>query len=307
MTPGRLLWLIRRDLDRGLKAAWHDHVTRPRIWRWSNPHAQKPTENVPIHILCGRDQLDLCAWMLASWGSATGRNWQIVLHDDGSLPSDAETRLCQLGLSVKVIFRAEADNHMAGLLSDFPAAANYRQQHPLALKIFDVPMLTKSDRFLLIDSDLLFFDTPSEILNWVDQTDDDRWFFNADVADASTITPDEAISLIGSGLWSRVNSGLCLLTKTGFNLDLCERALKESSIFSGNVWRVEQTLFALCATAHGRGGLLPSRYEVSLEAMRQPSAVCRHYVGAVRDHFYSEGIRELKRVLLSGKARPPCF
>jgi hypothetical protein len=82
------------------------------------------------------------------------------------------------------------------------------------------------------------------------------------------------------------------------DLDFCEQALRESGLLGGLLWRVEQTLLALCASRTGRGGLLPSAYEVSLGFRRGPEAICRHYVGAVRDRFYAEGVRELAGVLL---------
>jgi hypothetical protein len=42
-----------------------------------------------------------------------------------------------------------------------------------------------------------------------------------------------------------------------FDFELCERALRETSLMQRDIWQVEQTLFALCASARGRGGILP--------------------------------------------------
>jgi len=53
----------------------------------------------------------------------------------------------------------------------------------------------------------------------------------------------------------------------------------------------------LCAARHGKGGLLPRKYEVSLGKDAAPDAVSRHYVGAVRDRFYAEGLERLNTVL----------
>ena len=54
--------------------------------------------------------------------------------------------------------------------------------------------------------------------------------------------------------------------------------------------RIEQTLFALCSSRYGVE-LLPEAYDVHLdEGIRGP---VRHYVGAVRQQMYGEGIRRL--------------
>ena len=99
-------------------------------------------------------------------------------------------------------------------------------------------------------------------------------------------------------LWPKVNTGLCLITKSAMDLDFCDRVLAQTSILRGHIWRIEQTLYALCASRAGKGGLLPPEYEVSLRKRASPDAVARHYVGAVRDRFYSEGVARLHGVLL---------
>ena len=70
-----------------------------------------------------------------------------------------------------------------------------------------------------------------------------------------------------------------------------------------NLWRVEQTLFALCSFRHGKGGFLPKTYEVSLNKHSAENCVARHYVGAVRDRFYGEGLSRLREVLLTDEEK----
>jgi hypothetical protein len=58
----------------------------------------------------------------------------------------------------------------------------------------------------------------------------------------------------------------------------------------------------LCAARHGKGGLLPRTYEVSLDKRGAPNAISRHYVRAVRDRFYTEGVQRLRGILLPMEA-----
>jgi hypothetical protein len=89
------------------------------------------------------------------------------------------------------------------------------------------------------------------------------------------------------------------MAKPAIDLDFCERALGETSITKGHVWRIEQTLLALCASRYGKGGLLPKTYEVSLGKHSAENVIARHYVGAVRDRFYGEGLKRLRDILLA--------
>ena len=188
---------------------------------------------------------------------------------------------------------------MTKALAPFPLCLAYRKAHPLSQKIFDMPYFADHERFLIFDSDVLFFRRPLEILLWANHAGNDECSFNEDVQEGSLVSNAEAMAELGVKLWPRVNSGLCLLRRDVLDFDFCNTALAQTSILQGHVWRVEQTLFALCASKYGRGGLLPKTYEVSLDRHIAPHAISRHYVGAVRDRFYGEGLERLRHVILA--------
>jgi hypothetical protein len=298
MTPGRLWWLLRRDLKRGWEAAFHDYKTLRRIEEWSWPFWHEVPQTTPVHLLTGKKDFLLAAWMLASWFEASEKAWPIVIHDDGTLPAEGAATLQRLFSNARIIRRAEADAAMERVLQPFPFCQEYRRQHPLALKLFDVPHYAKGARYLMFDSDLLFFQYPHEILEWTGAERDECWF-NEDVQESALITAGEARLELDVKIWPRVNSGLCLIHKPAIDPDFLDRALAETSILRGHVWRVEQTLYMLCAARHGKGGLLSKRYEVSLGKEASEDAVSRHYVGAVRDRFYAEGLKRLCGQLLA--------
>ena len=301
-SPGRLLWLIRRDFKRGWEAAHHEYKVLPRIADWSWPFWSEKPQTVPVHLLTGKNDWRLAAWMLASWFHFSEHSWPVVVHDDGTLPDEGRQLFRKLFANARIIDRQEADAALVPLLRSFPFCADYRKQHPLALKLFDVPYFTAGQRYCLFDSDLLFFNYPHEILDWVSRGTDECWF-NEDVKEGSLITAAEARSELGIKIWSRVNTGLCLLAKSAIDFDLCDRALAQTSILSGHVWRIEQTLLMLCAARHGKGGLLPRTYEVSLGKHSAEDAISRHYVGAVRDRFYAEGVQRLNGIFFPVEKR----
>jgi len=298
MSPGRLWWLLRRDLKRGFDASYHEHKTLRRIEEWSWPFWHEVAQTTPVHLLTGEKDWWLSAWMLASWFEASERGWPIVLHDDGTLPAEGATLLRKLFPNLRIIPRAEADAVMERVLQPFPFCQDYRAQHPLALKLFDVPHFCAGDRFLLFDSDLLFFHYPHEIIDWAGSAREECWF-NEDVQESSLVTAAEAREELGVKIWPRVNSGLCLIHKPVLDPDFLDAALAQTSVLRGHIWRVEQTLYMLCAARHGQGGLLSKRHEVSLGKSASEEAVCRHYVGAVRERFYGEGLKRLAAQLLA--------
>lgn len=299
MTPGRLWWQIRRDLKRGWDATYHDYRTLPKIEEWYWPFWGEDPAAAPVHVLTGKDDWQLAAWMLASFFHFTESSWTVVVHDDGTLPKEGRTTLESLFETSAFISRADADAAMNRALRAYPFCQEYRGRHPLGLKIFDMAHFEKGERFIVLDSDLLFFARPAEIIDWVQDPARKECWFNADVQDSSNVTAGEAREELNVRLWPRVNSGLGLIYRPAIDLDFCDRVLATTSISRGKEWRIEQTLFALCASRIGKGGLLPAGYEVSLKRRASAEAISRHYVGAVRDRFFAEGLKRLREPLLA--------
>jgi hypothetical protein len=297
MTPGSLLYQLQRDWKRGLAATWNDRFVSHRILDWRNPFTHLPLEDIPIHVLTGSDDWLLACWMLASWFHFTQRNWRLIIHDDGRLPPEARPAFVKMFPGVRGIYSVEADRTVLDALAPYPACREYRLAHPLARKIFDVPILTRAPRFIILDSDIVFFKKPDAILRWCAEGQGQCWF-NKDVNEAMPISRSQIREKLGIDTWHRVNSGLCLIDGPAIDLALCERALRETTLMDKHIWLVEQTLFAICASAKGRGGLLPDEYEVSKALHAKPDAVARHYVGSVRHRFYSDGIPRVKKALL---------
>ena len=145
---------------------------------------------------------------------------------------------------------------------------------------------------LLLDSDVLFFAPPVELL-W--RIDDPRYCkntANADVATAYTTDARTAGQYTGVELIERFNSGLGLIHRGSMRLDWIEEFLGIPGIV-GHFWRIEQTLFALCSSRFGAEHL-PPEYDVYLSRGlgNRPS---RHYLGAIRHLMYGEGIARLVR------------
>ena len=86
--------------------------------------------------------------------------------------------------------------------------------------------------------------------------------------------------------------GRPMVARLGFRAELLKKALEESGY--SETGRGNERFAAVA----GRGGLLPPDYEVSLEKKARPDAVARHYVGAVRQLFYGDGIARVKRQLI---------
>ncbi|MEI8285057.1 MAG: hypothetical protein WCG52_08700 [bacterium] len=246
-----------------------------------------------MHILAGKDHFAMCLWTIVSFIEATQRNWSFHIHDDGSFRGDEHESLVDMNLPLTIHYRRNIEEIIRSKLQMFPLCQQMRDRFSFALKVFDVCLLNPTDRYIMIDCDILFFKKPNEILDWVD-SNLMSFYVSKDIAEANLVSCEDAQTLFGIKLWPCVNAGLCFIPCAAMSLADSENFLDKSGLLQmGKVWTIEQTLFSLHASLANSGGYLPATYELSLARDRQPDSISRHYVGAVRDRFYTEGIREI--------------
>jgi hypothetical protein len=287
--------------DRSLpfRSAWVQRWIVPQIVHWKEPVDLPLESSVEVHLLTSARDWKCAAWALASFVHATERRWNIVIHDDGTLGDVACRTLLELFPTARIKDRKDADAEMEARLAGRPRCLEYRRTHALALKLFDCTMLAGTERLILLDSDLAFFQRPDEVLDWVKSGKPDC-MFNPDFQDAYCLSRDSARKRLQVDLHPRINTGLSLLPRAVVDVDFCEQSMADHALSEQEsiAWR-EQTLLALCASRYGTTGLLSDRYEVHFEPWMSDDAITRHYVGDIRPLYYAEGIWRLRGLVRS--------
>ena len=290
MTPGGLLLKFRQTFGRGLRVAYYRDVVRPSILQ-APPVGGTNDKTCEIHVLTSAgDWLNL-VWALTSLYAASGRHYSLCIHEDGTLQPAQIESLTKHFPGARVILKRQADAEVLPALASYPRCAEFRRTNHLSPKVFDFAHYLQSDRMLLLDSDVLFFREPVELLRRIEDKNYLKNTVNGDMGSGYTVTPQIAHEFAKVDLIERFNSGLGLIQKDSIRLDWLEEFLGLPGIV-GHFWRIEQTLFALCSSRFGVE-LLPEEYDVHLQGGID-GAPGRHYVGAIRHLFYKEGIRQLK-------------
>lgn len=287
-----LLW-YRQKFGHGLRTAWFRDVIRQRILQ-TPPVENTLDKRCEVHVLTSaRDWLNM-VWSLKSFYVASGKQYALCIHDDGSLEPMQIGKMKEHFPQAGIILRAQADSDVLPALQPYPRCLEFRQTNHLSPKLFDFAHYLRNDRMLLLDSDVLFFREPAELLRRTEGRDLLKNAVNADVGSAYTITPKIAREQAKVNLIERFNSGLGVIHRDSLRLDWLEEFLGLPGLANGHFWRIEQTLLALCSSRFGVE-LLPREYDIRLNG-GIAGAPSRHYVGAIRHLFYREGIRQLKHL-----------
>ncbi len=257
-------------------------VSRRRIL----PHHGMP---VSLHMVLSHSGLLMGQLTLRSLEFHSSLSWNPVVHDDGTLSDDDVEEIKENFPDATVIRRDVADKALDEALSAFPLCRENRKKHPWFLKVFDTRHYAPHDRYIVIDSDIVFFKSPAFVLEWMREYPETFWFME-DTREKYSSDRSGIESEMGFPIWERVNSGFDLMLRPAVDLALAEKFLGCCGPKAREFCFLEQTFFAVTGSAWGKGGKLPSEYEISWTNFRRKKSVCRHYVGPFKnDALFVEG------------------
>jgi len=272
-----------------------------RYRAWSNslilstpPAPVDPQSETEIHSLtCEKDYADLL-WCLKSLRFHSGRGFNVVVHDDGSLSPRANGHLREHLPGLTIVSKPEADERMRDLIRPYDACRQFRDRLPLARRLFDFPVFATRNQFMILDSDILFFANPAEMFDLMDRH---RPFFMADYQDGYVYPRAEIAKRYGVDVMPAFNTGISYFAKEMFDNGFIETFCRdlEAAGFQSHPW-AEQSLFAMLLSRHpGGADRLPAAYAISRRNINDRS-VCGHFVNdGSRGLFYTYGIPRLLR------------
>lgn len=283
-----------RDFSRG--------VTTPAAFRLiGRPTGPEVPES--LHLLLSAQTWDMGILAAISFEFFTERRWQVVVHEDGTVTAEQRKTIERFLPGCRFVTRAEADASAEKELAEHPLCLSQRRSHVFMLKFFDLSAFAPSERFVYLDSDIIFFRRANEIIEWADSGRHECWF-NEDTRETYCSPRAEIEETMGISPWRSVNAGLCLVTKRALSLDLSESLLAAFDGRARHPMFYEQTLWAINAGAFNYGGLLPRTYEISWGLLRKPGCICRHYVGPpAKDLLFIEGAHSLLANVATSKWR----
>lgn len=268
----------------------------------SRPVPCGETRGYEVHILTRESDRTMAFWALKSFYHQLGERPPLVVHDGGSLSEDS-IRLFEEhfpGCTVIRANQADVDSWLRESLQSLPLCElwRFRCEFQLAKKLFDFPCFSTEPFIVGLDSDILFFSKPSEILECASASTP---FMSSDYQEAYEFDS----TLIRRAhhdfeLVPRLNSGLFGLRREAFDFTVVETLLaacvEASPARRFEFWRgwLEQTMLAALFSRSGGGRVLDlSRYQIS-SMLIGDHTVSQHFVNdGSRSAFYSWGLRKL--------------
>jgi len=254
---------------------------------------------VEIHMLCGKDYLDMGIW--ASWSILHFlENALLYVHSDGTLEDIAAW---QKVVPEMVLVSKDESNEKASkeISSRFPLLYRWRCHDWCGPHVVDMHLFGKSNKLIVMDVDVLCFRKPVALQDSL-ALDGPVYRWNRDVRSCYSADIGVLNSITSLKLPEALNAGFQLTPRfasTEFeHLEQMIRLLQaDGRIDTNHLWS-SQTYCAMCAARCPRAKPLPENYAVVL-GQTSEDTVLRHYVGvpAIRPRYFTEGIPKLLRDL----------
>jgi hypothetical protein len=250
-----------------------------------------------LHVLTKWSEWTYALWACRSLLTRLAAPLPVYIHDDGSLGDQAIAAVRRSLPGVQVIRRADADDAVLQALQGLPRCRQLREENILSLKLFDPWVVQPTGDVILLDSDVLFFRRPVEIEAWLRSAGRvNLWNVGGDYSAETLARARAALHTNHPTVPVGFNAGLGLIPRSVMSFDAAEEVLSHASV-SSNPWLTEQNVYGLLGIAADFTPL-PRRYFIATPSGRSPNVrtlTAKHYVGASRGLFVSEGLLELAR------------
>jgi ferredoxin-thioredoxin reductase catalytic subunit len=247
----------------------------------------KPLE---IHFLSGRKfwyQTCFCAYSMAQHAKT---NLCPVIYDDGSLEKKYQDEILRIFPNARIILKQEIQERLEEYLpqSKFPYLRERRLNYPNMKKLTDIHAGLSGWK-LVLDSDMLFFRSPTFLLNWLKSPEQPCYM--VDVETSYGYSDALMTSLTGVEIPERLNVGICGLRSEDIDWEQLEYWCKTLIGQEGTHYYQEQALTMMlmagkpCAIAPAQDYVvMPKREEVI-----HPQGILHHYVADSKRWYFRYG------------------
>ncbi len=257
---------------------------------WQLPPAQSYKEGLPIYFLTGKKYLYQTLFCIRSLQKATAEKFHFIFVDDGSF-DDAIIQRINIALpGAQIVTQSQIDENIRGKLppNEYPVLRHKRLVYPHIKKLTDVHTMPGNAWKLVLDSDMLFWNEPVEMIKWLKSP---VGFINMlDCVQSYGYSPTLMEELCGTKILQLLNVGVIGLNSELINWKNIEAWTKALEEKSGASYYLEQALTAMLI-GNSPSTILPaSEYIVNPNAadVINKRGMLHHYVDLSKAVYFKE-------------------
>lgn len=248
---------------------------------------------IPVRFMTGDAYWYQTLFCFLSLQLHSERRVDVLCYDDGNLSEDTKSTIQRIIPWAQIFKAEETDDQIDRRMprSRYPSLRARRDVYPHLRKLTDIH--SEKGFSLVLDSDMLFFRRPNELLNWMA---DPRGVLHLEDVERSYGYSDALLASLSRGrLPEKMNVGLYGIPSDLVDFDYLESCCAALIEAEGPNYLQEQALTALAVSSSERK-ILPSkdyRVKPDLAEGKQPTAVLHHYVAHSKRSYFQHGWRHV--------------
>lgn len=265
------------------------------------PSAQLPPPSLPAKVtyLTGSAYWWETIWCGTSLLTHCPHGLPLEIVDDGSLTPAQIRHLRRVFPKCAFVSAASVETILRDRLppEKYPLIWFYRRTKPIFRKLTDV--FGRDDNWrLLLDSDMLFFQRPDLLVDWLGQPN--RPTYMVDVHNAYGYSPELMARLAGGPIPDLVNIGIFGFAGSLVNWDRVENWLRELTETEGLKYNLCQAVSAMHLANRECLILPPADYLLlpTRAQSLQPTQVLQHYVAESKTWYFEDAWRIVAQQVL---------
>lgn len=259
---------------------------------WNLPPVQSYADGLPIYFLTGKKYAYQTLFCIASLSKRSQIKFNYTLVDDGTFDNILINNITKRLPCANLITAAEIEENLNKVLpvNAFPILRAKRLVYPHIKKLTDVHTLSGPSWKLVLDSDMLFWQEPAELIEWMQNPH--RPLHMVDCIESYGYPTLLMETLCGNKLPTKLNVGAIGLNSQSINWQNVENWIKQLEKAAGGNYYLEQALSAMMVGEQPSTVLDEKRYQVNPTVINNGS-VLQHYVDLSRKIYFGEGWKQV--------------
>jgi hypothetical protein len=259
------------------------------------PPVTSSNDGLPVYFLTGKNYLYQTLFCIRSLNLVAKTNFRFVLVDDGSFDEVLINRIKKQLPGADIVTKDIIAQNLQRVIPEaqFPYLHQKRAVYPHIKKLTDIHTIPGNDWKLVLDSDMLFWHEPFEMLEWLRSPN--RQLHMIDCGEAYGYSKKLMEELANKTIKPLINVGAIGLNSNNINWHDLERWAETLEQREGTSYYLEQALSAMLIGDEHATVLPPGKYIVNpgKTTIAAQNGLLHHYVDLSKEGYYKQAWKKL--------------
>lgn len=254
------------------------------------PPVTSYADGLPVYFLTGKNYLYQTLYCIQSLVKASAAQFKFILVDDGSFDSSLIERVAKQLPGTLVITEEQINRNLEKVLPEasYPYLRKKRAVYPHLRKLSDVHTIPGTNWKLVLDSDMLFWREPVDMINWLNNPQ--QPLHMVDCVEAYGYSKQLMEQLAGSPVKPLLNVGAIGLKSEAIDWHKLESWIKALEEQEGGSYYLEQALSAMLIGNMDATVLKAGEYIVNpgKDQIKNKTGILHHYVDLSKEGYFKQ-------------------